>query len=332
LNLLDTLQKKLCSTESDALRLAFLSSLLQTFCGTGQLVETKSGRFSSSKFQLTLPGCGKRIDVEQSQIEVDQIYESDDAVVLVEAKIGFHKDFHVRQLFYPFRWIKEQSQKRVVPILLCYSNGEFQLTEFTIGEQLNDVTHVRHEYFVIDDYAVARGDLTVLTRFVGTVEEDLSVPFPQADDMDKVVDVACMAQRGITSPERLAEIFGFTLRQSGYYRNAALYLGLIDANWKLTVYGAQLLSERYRVHRTEMILKRLLTRPALREAICLLESRKFDAKSISPKDLEYIIARHRPGDDLAQSTLKRRANCVRNWLRWLVANCDFGDSSNVSAR
>jgi len=323
LRALDTLQKQVCSTEQDALRLAFLSSLLQTFCTTEELFETKSGRFGSNKFELKLPGCGKLIEVDQSQIEVDQIYESNDAVVLVEAKIGFHKDFHVRQLFYPFCWIRQQTKKRIVPILLCYSNGEFQLTEFAIGEQFHNIQHIRQDYFVIDEYVVARGDLSVLTKLVGTAEEDLSVPFPQADDMDKVVDVVRLAQRGITDPDRLVEMFGFVRRQASYYRDAARYLGLIDARGKLTKYGGRLLSERYRVNRTEMILKRLLMRPAIREAMLLLESRKFDAESIAVKDLAAIIDRHRPGE-FTQNTLERRAYTIRNWLRWLVANCDFG--------
>lgn len=321
---LDTLGRELCSTESDALELAALSSLLSTFCSTKNLTLTKRGRFGSSSFEMQLPGCKSRVLVASSQIEVDGIYESSEVVALVEAKIGFHQNFNIRQLYYPYKWLCEKTKKRIVPILLCYSAGEFQLTEFSFGAEFGQIEKKRQEYFVIqeDSVVLVRGDLGTVARYRPSPEEDLGTPFPQADDMDKVVDVVRLAQREICDDQRLVDILGFVHRQAGYYRNAARYLGFTDGASQLTVVGAKLLSLRHRLDRTELIMNRMFTRPVLREAIMLLIKRDYSPTAIQLFEIEALIEKWRPGE-YSDETLKRRALTVRNWLKWLVANCDL---------
>ena len=283
----DTLSKRASLTESDAIEQALLSSLLRTFCQTGPLSKTKSGRFGSDKFMLKLP-CEASIPVDGSQIEVDAVLESPDAVVLIEAKIGFHQNFHVRQLYYPHCWLRERTKKRIVPVLLCYSNGEFQLTEFKLGEHFGDVELVKQGYFVIEEYVLAGGNIAVIDRNLPSPVEDLGIPFPQADDMDKVVDILQLAQRGTVDPDQLVEIFGFVPRQADYYRNAARYLLFIGKDGKITSNGARLLAERYRINRTELILKSMLGE-ALRDAIFALQSKGFDMDELALTEIEKII-------------------------------------------
>ncbi len=319
----DTLAQGIYSSEQDAIEIAFISSLLSTFSKTRELIRTKGGRFGSKAFDLRLPGSDIKLQVDGSQVEVDGIFESHDCVLLVEAKIGFHQTFHVRQLFYPYQWLRPKLQgqkKRIVPVLLCYSNGEYQITEFAIGETIDEIKLLRQEYFVIESHAYARSDIGVLARST-VVREQTDIPFPQADDMDKVIDILRLSQRGFVRHDQLVAVFGFVPRQAAYYQNATRYLGLVDNNGQLTATGKRLLSERYRINRTEQILKQMLARPALRELLLLLEQRAFDVTKIEIEEIESAIARYRPGE-FTQETLNRRATTIRNWLRWVVANCD----------
>lgn len=319
---LDTLTKELCTTESDALELAALSSLLSTFCKTSNLKLTTRGRRGSSTFNIQLPVGKAQIEVASSQIEVDGIYESDDTVALVEAKMYFHKDFHKRQLFYPFRWLKEKTKKRIVPLLLCYSGGVYQLTEFEIGDQLENFKLIRQEYFVIQsEQQTQPHNLEVFARYKPTPKEDFGTPFPQADDMDKVIDIVRLAQRGVNGKDKLVELLGFVERQADYYTAAARYLGFTDKDGNLTAIGIDLMKRRFRLDRTELIVARMLDRPALRQAIKLLIVKGYDPKKVLLADLEELIREARPGE-YADDTYARRARTVRNWLGWLVANWD----------
>jgi hypothetical protein len=321
---LDTLAKGVCSSESDAIQLALLSSLLSHFTGLKDLVHTKGGKFGSKEFMVKLPGSGELILVDKSQMEVDGIFESvnSNGILLVEAKIGFHTNFHIRQLVYPYIWLKSQSKKRIIPLLLCYSGGEFRLTEFAIGEHFGDVKVVRQEYFVIEKYGLSSGDIATLTRFSASPKEMLDVPFPQADDMDMVIDVVRLVNDGRWSKEKFVEVFGYVPRQADYYLNAARYLGFVNSSAQISEDGRNFLAEKYRINRTEIILRRMLSRPALREAISLLGKHNNQAIEISVNDLKSLVDKHRPGEYSAE-TLLRRAMTVKCWLRWLVANCDL---------
>jgi len=319
---LDTLSTTLCSTESDALDRAYLSGLIADFCKVPKLTKTKSGRFGSSAFELQLPNCGKILTVENSQLEVDGIYESSKSVVLVEAKIGFHPNFHIRQLYYPYTWLQTKTEKPIIPLLLCHSNGDFQLNQFKLGSKFGDIALEQQNYYVINEYATVEGSLSTVDRNLPSPQEDFDTPFPQADDLDKVVDVLRQCQKGIKDSQKLALIFGFDERQSGYYKNAAKYLGLLDSSFSPTELGKRLLTEKYKLNRTEIILKCMLVRPPLREAIAALQAKNYDANAVELSSLMLIIEKYRP-KKFTENTLRRRSNTLRNWLRWLVANYEF---------
>jgi hypothetical protein len=317
----DTLERELCSTECDAVDLAHASGLLQFYCGTGPLTLTKRGRFGSGKFVVRIPGCGEEIPVEGAQIEVDSVYESEDAVVLIEAKRGFHEEFHTRQLYYPYQWLQQKTRKKIVPIFLCYSNGKYQINQFEIGTEFGDMKLVRQEYFVIGKYAVAAGDLDSMVATSAEPEES-KVAFPQADDVDKIVDVVSLVEAGIKDKPSLMDVFGFTERQATYYLTAARYLGFLSSTDDLTPVGERLMSVPNQSERSKLILDCMFSRPALRNAILYFKAIDFDHHRISRHDIIAMIEFARP-KEYALSTLLRRADCVRTWLRWLRVNCDL---------
>lgn len=318
----DTLERELCATECDAVDLAHASGLLQSFCSTGPLVLTKRGRFGSGKFNVRLPGCGVEILVEGAQIEVDSVYESEYAVVLIEAKRGFHEGFHTRQLYYPYQWLAAKTKKKIIPIFLCYSNGKFQLNQFEVGTEFGDMKLIRQEYFFIGKYAVAPGDLDAMLAASAEPEES-KVAFPQANDVDKIVDVVSLIEAGIVDKPSLIDVLGFSERQAHYYLTAAKYLGFLKSSTELTPIGERLVSAPQQITRSKLILDCMFSRPVLREAMLAFKSLEFDKQQLSEDIIVPMILRHRSSDNYSVSTLRRRADCVIRWLRWLQVNCDL---------
>jgi hypothetical protein len=319
---LETLEKGLCRSESSVIELAFLSNLLGRFLKLENLVLTRRGRLSSGIFKIDLPSRNLQMIVKNAQIEVDSVFESEEAVVLIEAKMAFRDDFHVRQLYYPYIWLKTQTTKRVIPIFLSYSNGQFEFIEYEIGSVFGEVNPVQQGRFIIDEDAVATLPLSILLKYLPVPEELPETPFPQADDFEKVVDFVSAIGEGSVEEDQLSERYGFVKRQAGYYFNAAKYLGFVSSEREVTREGQRLLSQRFRVNRSEQLLKSMLARPVFRSAFDRLIALDFDITKLNVSEIEKWISETRT-DKLAVDTRKRRAQTVKSWLAWVTRNLEF---------
>ncbi|MBS1996633.1 MAG: hypothetical protein JSS86_09995, partial [Cyanobacteria bacterium SZAS LIN-2] len=267
-----------------------------------------------------------RLDVSNVQIEVDAGYESIDSIILFEAKIGRRSDFNVRQLVYPFLQWSKRSKKKIRSVFLTYSNGVYRLTEFAFGSTMGDVRTIQSKAFVINDSVVAKIDLSDLLRATSISAEPSDIPFPQADDMDKVIDLVKLMDQGSVSRSAIAAFFEFDERQSDYYANAAAYLGFASRNrdlggFVLTDEGRAFLGIATRSQRTKAILESLLRRPTMRSSIEFLSERNFDLPRVAGSDLERIIQSKTNVSNPA--TLARRARTVKMWLRWILNNSEI---------
>ncbi len=317
----DSIPKKAAYSEFQAIDVAHLSGLLSTFCGEGDLQLTTRGRMSSGEFDLWLPDIGQMVRIKNAQIEIDSAYEAQSAIPLIEAKTGFRSDFNVRQLQYPFLYLSALSKKRVVPILLAYSNGQYQLSEFKIGEHFGELEMLRQNYFVINEPSVVNVNLERLLRSVQLEVEPIDIPLPQANDLNKVIDVVCLIEQGVTDLSEITETLGVVERQAYYYGDAAKYLGCLAGKRAITADGIVLAQEKSRLGRVQWLLRRMLTRPVLRDSILYLESRGFSIDVVDSNDLAGIIKLHR--SDVTGDTVIRRTSTIKNWLRWLLTCCSF---------
>ncbi|MBN8660472.1 MAG: hypothetical protein J0M35_08935 [Candidatus Obscuribacter phosphatis] len=319
------------SSESQVIDYAYLSGLLQTFCADEALQLTIRGRSFTGQFNLTLPE-GQVITVSNVQVEIDAGYESADNLILIEAKIGRRSDFNIRQLLFPFYQWRTRTHKPVRPIFLTYSNGEIVLTEFRIGESFGEIEVVSNRSFVINDNPAALIDFDAALAAVPLLEEPAalpdSIPFPQADDMDRLVDLVQFIAFEPASKSKIAEHFEFEERQADYYGNAAAYLGLARRNrgsnrgFEITEAGSTFLSIASRTQRTRALLARMLAVPSLRESLILLAQRDFDVNAVKNFEVQEILSRHtslKSGSD----TCYRRAITVKMWLSWLSRNSIF---------
>jgi hypothetical protein len=319
----DTFPRGQEASESQALDFAFLSGLLAAFCGESSLCLTLRGRMFSGDFSFRTPLRGLPVDVSRVQIEVDAGYEGEEGIYLIEAKRGRRDDFHVRQLWYPYLHWSARTRKRVVPIFFTYSNGQFELSEFAFGPEFGDLVLARRKAYCLEE-PLAEADFPALFARVAAGPEPAGA-FPQANDLDKVVDLVGLAAEAPRDKAEIAEAFGFDERQGDYYGNAGCYLGLLrrtDDGFALTDAGEAFRRLRSRPARTLALLEAMLAVPSLREALRLLSERRFRAEKIAPGELAAVV---REATGLGASTPERRASTVRAWLAWVMKNVKVRD-------
>ncbi len=313
------------SSESQAIDFAHLVSLLRTFTSEKELSLTIRGRQRSEKFQVAIPGCGHRVEVKGVQIEVDAGYESPERIYLFEAKLGRVEDFNIRQLYYPYKDWSCRSTKEVIPLFFVYTNGLFYILQFAFGEEYGELRCVRSKCFTVNEPVKQPVNLKQLLA-ESRIEPEPSVPYPQANDLDKVIDIVTnFHSAGLSNKPAIAEFFEFDERQGDYYANAGYYLGLLkrvpsSVEFSLTREGEYIAKSENRSRRNLLLLKQMLKRPSFHEIIRLFDSRNRDLSSLSVEVLAPIIQRH---VELNETTARRRASTVMSWLRWMVAGMEF---------
>jgi hypothetical protein len=309
--------------EAQAIDFAFISSLIKTFTGDESIQLTIRGRSYTGNFGFHLPNTHHYVKVSSVQIEIDAGYEGNNAIYLIEAKAGKKKDFHIRQLYYPYLEWSNRSQKTVIPIFFVYSNGKYYLTEFLFGKEFGDLKIVRTKSYTINESPTLPLNISKLLQQVPEGLEPRDVPYPQADDLDKVVDTVKLIGSGVNDKAQISDFFDFTERQSDYYANAGCYLDLVQReghHFALTQLGKEFVQLETLAKRTEMLITQLLTRPTFRTALNLLVENNLALERIDKKDIEKIIQSH---THLARVTQDRRASTVRSWLKWILDNCQI---------
>ena len=320
-----TLSNKEISSESQAIDFAYLISLLKTFTGEDELFLTIRGRSFSGSFDFTVPQYNHTVRVDRVQIEVDAGYEGKDRIYIIEAKVGKRGNFHVRQLYYSFKDWSNKTTKEVVPIFFIYSNGLFYLTQFRFGDNFGDVRVVKSQCFIINEQPVQSINFKQLLDST-IIEREPKVPYPQANDLDKVIDIVTNFISGeLDNKQNIATHFDFDERQGDYYANAAMYLGFLEreetpsGTFKLTHLGNEMANCNNRSQRNLILLKQLLKNPSFNELFKSIET-ESDLQSINIHTIESVI---RKNTTLTLNTPVRRASTVKSWLSWIYKNMEM---------
>ena len=142
------------------------------------------------------------------------------------------------------------------------------------------------------------------------------VKIPQADELDRVIQVIERAGLGVRDSRGVANIMGFNPRQSSYYREAAEILGFLNPSKKyhLTDTGRQLLvSDQQK--RTKLMSAALIRYPVITAILSCLQSEVCEEVSRNDIIALVLAIRH-----LDRTTAERRAQTIMSWLRWLQTN------------
>lgn len=321
---IQSLMPQFLVSEAIALNCANACGILSDFLEDEALVPTVSGRMSSGNFGFDIETDSgvKRIDVANSQIEIDAAYEGINCLSLFEAKRDLSDDFLVRQLYYPFRVWKERVTKPVKPVFLVFSNGMFNLYqyEFDDPQNYNSLKLVKQKNYVIAT-EISLSDIENLLITVPLVAEP-KISFPQADRMSRIVNLIELLNEKPMTKQDITSKYAFDERQTNYYTDAGRYLGLIkkghDENgnilFQLSTRGRHILGLEYK-ERQLAIVTQILAHKVFNETL------KFHLQYGEMPDKQTIIRIMKEANLYnieADSTYLRRSSTVVGWINWIL--------------
>ena len=320
--------------EGALMNAAFSSGILSDFCGE-VLVPTVSGKGRSGQFTFKVDQFNKpqaEIYVDSAQIEVDAGYEGNSALYLFEAKKHISFDFNIRQLYYPFRTWHQRVSKPIRTIFITLANDVFDLSEYEFSQPHNfsSANLLRHKRYTLSERSVSRRELIDIAQKCqaeNRFSAEISAPFPQADDFERVMDMASFLAEKPRTTDDIATNYDFHLRQSDYYFSALKFLGLAENvatedGQKARVaspLAQKILSLPPRDRKlafAEILLSITHVREAFMEATT--SNRPPNAREIG-----HSISKDSNSFGIAGSTIHRRAQTIHSWTCWLL-NLDDG--------
>ena len=329
---LQTIDVDNITSEANAINVLQISGILEDFLELDLddvLYGTFNGRMSSGKFDFkvdTRRQIQLKVDVDRAQIEIDGGFESDHCVVVLEAKNVLHEDFHIRQLYYPYRLWESKVDKPVRLIFSIYTNKIFRLMEYRFKEKENysSIELVRTKNYSLEDTSITLDEIKDVYDSIKDTEvisdnmnvED-SVPFIQADNFERIVSLLENMYENPMTSEEIIELMKFTTRQRDYYFNAGKYLGLFQKlkedkvrKYGLTNIGVAVYKKSYKERQLELV-KLILSHRIFRDLFGeILETGVIPDKGrVVELELEYNVC----SIDVAS----RRATSVISWLNWI---------------
>ncbi len=288
------------------------AGLIEHIMGDGLLYPCIRGREGSGLFSFTVGAVP--IEVTAAQVEIDLGLEGKNKIVVFEAKSKVPEDFIIRQLYYPYRRFRGVSpDKTIVPIFFAY-NDINNTYNFWVYKFLDDTDYNSIQLVSKKSYKIVTANEVAIEDLEPADDVMYKNLIPQANSLEKVMDLLFRINQGMTNAAAIAEHFGFDARQSSYYREAAEALGLVDVEngqYRLTKTGQHLLSlgaEERNITFSKIVSEFSLVRAAL-------DVLKANG-TLSQPDLEGLI---RERSKLADSTVERRAHSLAAWLKWIAA-------------
>jgi hypothetical protein len=302
-------------SEPQAIDALFMSSAVKSFVGDDTLLLTIRGKSACMPFSFRFKSTQQEhvLDVDGAQIEIDSGYEGQ-ILLLIEAKFGTVEDTIIRQIYYPFRqWRDAGIEKRVVCLFLVYSNKIYSMYEFRFGdpELYQSASIARQVHYQLEEVKSVPNFANVIASRV--VKPPENIPFPQADDISKIIDVVELLCAGPENKEDIAKSFDVDPRQGDYYGHGAAWLGLARKSGRVfetTKEG----KEFAKLNRSDRLarLATLVTRmPIFHEAA------QDWAKGIAC-NTDEIYKPLEKRFHLSEITARRRAVTVCAWIQWLA--------------
>ena len=325
---LQSLMPENIMNEAMALDCAYSCGILEEFLRDEALYPTVSGRMGSGKFEFKINTTNgeRKVNVENSQIEIDAAYEGVNFLSLFEAKSEIYDDFLIRQLYYPFRAWRSRVTKEIKSVFLVYSNGTFNLYQYKFADPFNynSLQLVKQENFLIATSISVR-DIQELLRDV-EIEPEPELPFPQADSMSRIINLLETLNKHDMSKSDITDFYAFDERQTNYYTDAGRYLGLIEKTvtsrkvikFSLTYLGKKIMNLPYK-DRQLGIVKQIVKHSAFRN---VLEIRLKYGEMPSRSRVIQIMKNSHLYKINSEETYNRRASTIIGWVNWILTVID----------
>lgn len=322
---LESIDYKDITSESIAINCAFVSKILHDFTGEDNLLPTVCGRMSSSSFDFIInEGQNKlKVDVKNSQIEIDGGFEGDNSLNLIEAKNYISDDFLIRQLYYPYRLWSNKITKRVRPIFLTYSNGIFHLREYEFKTPgfYNSIHLIKHKKYAVQEGAINIEHIQNILEHIQVVNEPES-PFPQADSFERVINLCeLLKQKAFLTKDAITANYDFDYRQTDYYSNAAKYLGLVKIYSVGQQIGCALTPRALHIFNLPIIDRQLeFVKLILAHKVFQATLKLYFDKSDTPikEEVVELMKKAQLYNINSEKTYRRRASTIISWINWIL--------------
>lgn len=282
--------------------------------------QTISWRMKSSNFKFKIwnpvSWWWHEIKVDNVQIEIDWWYESKHKLLIIEAKKWKCDDFIIRQLYFPYRLWREKVSKEVVPVFMTESNWVFSFFVFKFEDDndYNSIKLVKQLNYSIDFEPITKKDVESLEEVKYVKEPE--VPFPQADDFEKCINVLELLVYWEKTKEEISDTFWYVKRQWDYYTNADKYLWLVEESSKWSVKLTGLWKEIIalpRKYRNLRLIKLILSHKVFKE-VYLRYKKEW---KISTDDTVAIMKKCKLYNVDSDVTYRRRASTIKCWCWWI---------------
>lgn len=229
----------------------------------------------------------------------------------------------IRQLYYPFCVWQGRITKPVKPIFLVYSNGIYRLYEYAFDDpnNYNSLRLVKQRNYSIEDTAISVSDIQAVLARTDIVSEP-PIPFPQADKFDRVINLCELVSTQELDRTYVTEHYDFDVRQTNYYTDAALYLGLLNKRkeggtplYTISEKGRHILNLGFK-QRQLAYCGIILSHKAFN-----LTLKQYLKNGVMPSTGEIVdIMKHsklyKVGSD---STFERRSSSIKGWINWIIS-------------
>ena len=318
------------SSEANAINVLMLSKILDDFLDEDNNVATFNGRMGTGIFSFRVDrhrGTTFEVDVKNAQCEIDGGMENNNSVVILEAKNVVHPDFHVRQLYYPYRLWASKIEKPIKLVFSIYSNQIYRLFEYEFEDKDNysSIRLVKSKNYSLQDTDIALNELYDVYSDVKVVYDDnqnnTNIPFIQANSFERIISLMEILSEEDKTTEEIADIMQFDLRQSDYYYNAGKYLGLFEKvdiedegktikKVSLSKLGKDTVKLRYKERQLKLV--RLILE---HEIFNKLFTKVYNSGELPAKEeIQEIMRENNVCND---GQIVRRSSSVYSWLKWI---------------
>jgi hypothetical protein len=301
------------SNESYYLDYAFSSGIISKLARYkfDQLYLTGRGRHMTNfSFKLS----EQDITVKGAQIEIDGQYENAREIMIFEAKLKPITSFNIRQLYYPFRHLRNKNEKKEIRTFLF--NVDLKNQVFKFWEYVFDPPQKLDSIKLIDFYSFKIKIKRKLSK-INIKPKPEKIELPQADDIEKVFLIVEQVNQGNDNAKKISQALKFVPRQSNYYRHAGELLGIIrlqKPNYEITERGYEYLRSSVQ-DRKNFILKLMLEFPIINEIFNSLISNQV--KEFKREDIVNLLKKK---SSLGDSTVDRRTRTIVSWFSWIEKN------------
>lgn len=265
---------------------------------------------------------------EYETIDIGNISSEANAInVLMLSKNIVHPDFHIRQLYYPYRLWANKVEKPIRLVFSIYSNQIYRLFEYEFEDKNNysSMRLVRSKNYSLQDTDIALNELYDVYSDVKVIYDDnqnkTNIPFIQANSFEIIISLMELLLEEERTRENIAEKMEFDLRQSDYYYNAGRYLGLFekkdvkeDRKVVKKVFLFKLGKDTVKLKYKERQLK-LVSLILEHEIFNRLFIKVYNSGELPTKEeIQEVMIENNVCND---GQIVRRSSSVYSWLKWI---------------